>query len=1321
MTEESTNNDLNHSNKDTFLEHKEINPELIGKKKDLDKVNIRQTVMVEQKIEEKTLDDLGIIEEAKKHRSANKPLHKIKDFNNNVNFCRCCNLPCEEKGIIEPFKMCDDIDNFAECGLGVSLYFYFFRFAFIVLFIGIGILSISMIIFNHHYTKGINRVCNNYYKLYHNILDMKYCQGFTTDANESINLYSRFDDWILRFTSDNLRVYHFLHNNITHTDNADDVLINYSVLNFFFLFTIFILNIYYIIFIAAQSQKVKLLNYSIRDYTVLICNAKHILIDYLNTIKKENHKFFDIKKSQQLVENTSDFISYVNEYIRCDKSLIDLKINNINMCYNLGNYIELRDEYEKCKTKIFKIKNDPTIIDLNAKKGNLFENRYYYSFPLGYVGLKCIKLKGKPLITLEKQKSDLEKQINFEAENIQIITESNFTGYMFVSFNKIIDKEMILRRYPSNFFDKMIEIIINIKYYLCCCCISKGEKIKFNKIKGFDVEDPPEPEDLYWENFKYSSRNRVIRILLVYLVSLIIISISFGLVLLFTLGQNKINENEKNINLVGKYILSFFITIIISILNEVLELVLTKFTLLEKHLSRTSFYLSLSIKITIFTFFNSAIIPLLSKHIIVKKRGEYDYNIDRNNFVVSDMLVLFIVNAVVTPLLWTFHIPYLFKLLKICLLERKKDPDKSHCMTQKELNKLYELPDMRITYKYSYIAKTIAMTLFYLPIFPLGFIISCFGFLLGYILELYNFTHLYKRPEMLDEIISKVYADYFIIILFIGTIGDIFFFREIFQDNKMSLANIIIFGILIIVPYSKFINCNFVGYNKSEFHDYPLSDVYFTFYNDYQRQNPFTKKIGLLNYLSELKKKGYLSNGAYKVAEENIENINIMEIYYGIAKGSIPLITQSVISNTNNNKSTIGRNIKQSIVAPDIKDNQRQKNKKQKYFDFQILNMFSSKMSNKNVNIPMDTITKEEEKAETKDKLINAYNNPLAINMGLGPLPMEDNIQKSMRLTKGLRQSQISDINKFNNKNNLKNSNSFEEEKNNHKLSKSVKDSDDSHSNVINSKKYNLSPKRENAEESKNSSYISSNTEINNKYDNNKLDKLDNNNLYNINQNNQNQNDFNNYNDYNIPKNEFYEENQEEENRDSIENNLNLNYINQNQNNLNLTQNQNEESKYFPRDSSIHDIDNYNNNKHLKDSLNNLTINNDTFSLKEDNVNVMFNTSLNRGNNNSQILRHSSKIEMNIPLDESDNIGENFDNHINNINENSVEHFENSNLEDKKDIMNLHNYPYNNGEESYKNNIIANNENKIVFKGNEGIEPNLSNNIFDDIIDKSSN
>jgi hypothetical protein len=331
------------------------------------------------------------------------------------------------------------------------------------------------------------------------------------------------------------------------------------------------------------------------------------------------------------------------------------------MCYDLSNYKELKDELEKCKKKIFKTKNDPKIIKLNQKEGNQLDDRCYYNFPIPFI--KCIYCKGKPLMTLEKQRSDLERHIEMEIENMEEITEQKFTGYMFVSFNKIKDKETILKEYPNKFFDMIIYFIKNIKYYLFCCCLSKGEKIKFNKIKGIDVDDPPEPEDLYWFNFKYNARQRGIRILFVYLICLIIIAFSFGIILIFTVWQNKIIDKDKKMHLFVKYLLSFFITLIISGINLILEEVLTKLTSLEKHISRTNFYLSLSIKITIFTFFNSAIIPLLSKHLIVKRQLKYHYNLDRNTLVINDMLILFLVNSIVTPILWSA--PYLIKQIQI--------------------------------------------------------------------------------------------------------------------------------------------------------------------------------------------------------------------------------------------------------------------------------------------------------------------------------------------------------------------------------------------------------------------------------------------------------------------------------------------------------------------------------------------------------------------------------------------------------------------------------------------------------------------------------
>ena len=128
---------------------------------------------------------------------------------------------------------------------------------------------------------------------------------------------------------------------------------------------------------------------------------------------------------------------------------------------------------------------------------------------------------------------------------------------------------------------------------------------------------------------------------------------------------------------------------------------------------------------------------------------------------------------------------------------------------------------------------------------------------------------------MLDESITIAYVNNFIFILFIGGVGDFFFFYEIFPSRVFSIINFVLFLVLIFVPYTKFLTCNFIGEKKkSDYYSKPLTEIYFTFYNDYQRQNPFTKRLVLTNYLKALKEKGYLSKNAFDTAIANIDQLN---------------------------------------------------------------------------------------------------------------------------------------------------------------------------------------------------------------------------------------------------------------------------------------------------------------------------------------------------------------------------------------------------------------------------------------------------------------
>ena len=979
-----------------------------------DNATFSRTQVVRKNIEEFSLDSPGKVKLAKVHSSANRPLHKlVSDFSDNDNFCRCCNLPCMETGVMEPFNFCDSIDMFSECGLGVTLYFYFFRFMTLIVFLGILVLSIIMIIFNARYTSKIIDVCNYYYPKYvKNTTNLGYCHGYINNQENS-NLFRRFIRWHLRLSSDHVEVYRKLPEQLSDKYNKEyfnDVVVNYSILNFCFLVTSFILNIFFIIFIKAKAQEARLLNFSIRDYTVLITDAKKILFDYIEQNKPRNPAL--MRGSQITVENGKEFRTYVNDYIRCHKEL-DIQIYNINLCYDLGNYMDLREEYEICKRKIFQIENNKYNIDINKRNGLEGNNRLYYDFFLYKLGLyqchcRCCYSAGQSFETLIKDKADHERDLEIEQQNAQFVNEKHFTGYMLVSFNRIKDKEIFLRNYPHNFIDRIIYFFRNIEYYICCCCIPEDERKSFNRAKEIDAYEPPEPEDIIWENFIFSESQRIMETIKIFLICISIIIVSLGSVFGLTLVQDYLNNNDrdaKNKNIFLKYLISLAITVVISIINAIIQLLLENLTKSERQISRSNYILSLSIKISFFTFLNSAIVPLVSKHLVLwimdkndKKRDYYSRRRERNNLLADDMLIYFIVNAIVTPILWILDVFYLLKKIYQCYIEGGRE----HYMTQKDLNDIYLRPDMNLAYKYSYLVKTTAMCLFMFPIFPLGFIFSFIGFIFAYFLEKYNFTHLYRRPEMLDEIITKIYVDYFIVLLFIGGIGDYVFLDKVYHDNKWALINIIVFGVLIIVPYTKIIKCNFVGIDKSQYKNLPLSDVYFTFYNDYQRQNPLTKKMGILNYLSELKKKGYLSENAYDLAQKEIEKINIMEIYYGISKGTIPIAHQSIIANANNasvlstgnlHKSILGRGfLKSTILRPEKEDTPEMKRQKKKFFESQIYNMFGKDDKFKAIQ---ESDENQENDLETKDQLADAYNNPLGINMGLGPIPLTQSVYKT--------------------------------------------------------------------------------------------------------------------------------------------------------------------------------------------------------------------------------------------------------------------------------------------------------------------------------------
>ena len=116
-------------------EQKEILKDSQNLKKNTRDMPLMRTILVKSKLETHSLDDLGNHELAMKHRYANKPLKVLGDLSeDDVNFCHCCDLPCEKKGIVEPFEMCDDTDLFANVVLAFHYIIFFLNLLLLLLF-----------------------------------------------------------------------------------------------------------------------------------------------------------------------------------------------------------------------------------------------------------------------------------------------------------------------------------------------------------------------------------------------------------------------------------------------------------------------------------------------------------------------------------------------------------------------------------------------------------------------------------------------------------------------------------------------------------------------------------------------------------------------------------------------------------------------------------------------------------------------------------------------------------------------------------------------------------------------------------------------------------------------------------------------------------------------------------------------------------------------------------------------------------------------------------------------------------------------------------
>lgn len=249
--------------------------------------------------------------------------------------------------------------------------------------------------------------------------------------------------------------------------------------------------------------------------------------------------------------------------------------------------------------------------------------------------------------------------------------------------------------------------------------------------------------------------------------------------------------------------------------------------------------------------------------------------------MISNVSIIFLVQVVVNPIFYLINPFQILKQIRRNLIRKKFEKNKTETelnYSQKELNKIFENIDIELPEKYAYIGKLTLMAIFYLPIFPLGPVLVLISTFLLYWIEKYNIKTTYRIPPKINQIITIGHLISFKLFIFVYAISIYIFIKDLKSTYfNFSLVSLIIFSVLVIIPFGQFLNIKLIDFKIQTTYE----EEYLSFLETYQNQNPLTKKSGYLNVLTRMKKQNLIDEEEYLELKKKIlkgENIDIMDI-----------------------------------------------------------------------------------------------------------------------------------------------------------------------------------------------------------------------------------------------------------------------------------------------------------------------------------------------------------------------------------------------------------------------------------------------------------